>query len=348
MTARRIAVVLFNLGGPDNLDAVEPFLFNLFSDPAILRLPAFVRGPLARFIARRRAPITRAIYEHIGGRSPILEETRAQAEALGAALAQGEDETRVFIAMRYWHPRADETAREILAYAPAEIVLLPLYPQFSTTTTASSLAEVEAALDAAGFAGRVRRICCWPTEPGFIAAATQGIRNGLQAAGKLGRARLLLSAHGLPERIVKAGDPYPGQVERTAAAIVAAFGEPGLDWTICYQSRVGPLKWIGPATEEEIRRGASEGLALVVASIGFVSEHSETLVELDIDYRAMALKAGAKAFIRVPTVSVHPSFVEGLAGLVRSALAAPEGPGYCNRRSCPRGVPGCPNGPASP
>jgi ferrochelatase len=345
--AGRVAVVLFNLGGPDGPDAVEPFLYNLFSDPAILRVPALFRNFLAWRIARARARVAQGIFARLGGGSPILAETRRQAEALQSGLADVATDVRVFIAMRYWHPRAAETVGEIAVFKPDEIVLLPLYPQFSTTTTASSLAEFEAELHRVAAQGRVRRVCCWPSEAGFMASLVEGIRTGLIDARKLGAPRLLLTAHGLPEAIVEAGDPYRWQVERTAEAVMAALGEPELDWTVCYQSRVGPLKWIGPQTAEEICRAARAGAALVVAPIGFVSEHSETLVELDMDYRAMALKEGAKGFIRVPTVGIGRAFIAGLGGLVREALRGPDVLGYCNRRLCPQGFSGCPNGRAA-
>jgi ferrochelatase len=346
---RRIGVVLFNLGGPDSLEAVEPFLRNLFSDPAILRVPRLVRPWLAGMIAHRRAPVTRAIYEQIGGRSPILEETRAQAEALAGELAGSEDETRVFIAMRYWHPRAAATAREVAMFAPDQVVLLPLYPQYSTTTTASSMKEFGAALQGAGYRGRVSRICCYPANEGLIAAHALALRPMLERAAEAGVPRLLFSAHGLPERIVRAGDPYPWQIEQTAKAIIGALGEPAPDWTICYQSRVGRLKWIGPAIGEALSAAIAAYRVPVVVPVSFVSEHSETLVELDIRYRELAAERGAKAYFRVPAVGVLSDFVASLAGLVREALACEsKGPRYCNRRICPQAFFACPNGNTNP
>lgn len=340
---KRVAVVLFNLGGPDSLEAVEPFLFNLFSDPAILRVPGLLRGFLARAISRRRAPVAKEIFAKMGGASPILKETLSQAYVLETRLAPASDSVRVFIAMRHWHPRAAQTAEAVAAYKPDEIVLLPLYPQFSTTTTASSLMEFEGALSKIGVTTPVKRICCWPQEVGFIAGMAGAIRNALEEARNAGPPRLLLSAHGLPERIVAAGDPYPWQVEQTAQAILAALGEPGLDALVCYQSRVGPLKWIGPETAAEVRRAGADGRALVVAPIAFVSEHSETLVELDMDYAELAREAGAKAFIRVPTVGIAPDFIAGLAVLTAGAMADQSGRRFCNPRICPTGQKGCPN-----
>jgi len=313
----KIAIILFNLGGPDSLEAVEPFLRNLFGDPAILRLPSLIRRPLARFIARRRAPKARAIYAKIGGASPILGQTEAQARALEEALGKGdggEHEWRGYVCMRYWHPMTEAVVRSVRKFAPDRVVLLPLYPQFSTTTTASSFAAWDAA---ARFAAPTTRIESYPVEPGFIAASVELVKQGLAEAGP-GPRHVLFSAHGLPERVIKAGDPYQKQVEQTAQAIADAIG--GLDWSVCYQSRVGPLKWIGPSTESEIGRAGADQTKVVLYPLSFVSEHSETLVELDIDYRHLAAKLGVPTYVRVPAVGTHPLFIEGLARLVRDAL----------------------------
>ena len=319
----RVAVVLMNLGGPDSLEAVEPFLTNLFSDPAIVGLPGLLRLPLARIIARRRAGVAREIYAHLGGRSPLLANTEAQARALEGALGPG---YRCFVAMRYWHPVSAETAYEVAKWAPDEIVCLPLYPQFSRTTTASSLAAWQAAAEREGLTCPTHTIRCYPCEEGWIEAIAGLVKPALEAAYRDGgSARLLLTAHGLPKRIVRAGDPYPGQVEQTAAAVVAALARPGLDWRVCYQSRVGPLEWIGPATDEEIVRAGKERVPLVVAPISFVSEHSETLVELDLDYRGLAETSGVPAYHRVATVGVEPGFIGSLAALVRRGRAGASG-----------------------
>ena len=337
----RIAVVLFNLGGPDGPDAVRPFLRNLFSDPAILRVPSILRRPLAAGIAGRRAVAAREIYAKLGGGSPLLANTVAQARALEEALADL-GALRAFPCMRYWHPRADAVAREVKSFAPERLVLLPLYPQFSTTTTASSAADWQASAKRAGIAAPTSAICCYPTEPGFIAALAEGIRGALDALDATPRPRLLLTAHGLPERVIAAGDPYQRQVEETAAAVLRELAMPGLDARVCYQSRVGPLRWIGPATDEEIRRAGAERRALAVAPIAFVSEHSETLVELDMEYAHLARESGVPAYRRAPTVSTAPLFIEGLAALVRAALA--RGPGVASAsggRHCPAGYRGC-------
>ncbi|MGZ3272868.1 MAG: ferrochelatase [Caulobacteraceae bacterium] len=319
----RLAVVLFNLGGPDGPKAVRPFLFNLFSDPAIITLPAVARLPLAALISTTRAKSARANYARMGGASPLLPETTAQAGVLEAALKPvcPEFEVRVFIAMRYWTPTTEEAAAEVKAWAPDEIVLLPLYPQYSTTTTESSLKAWRGAYKGRG---KVRAVCCYPLDEGLVDAHAQRIRAAWNAAGAPLGVRLLFSAHGLPENIVKGGDPYQAQVEATAKAVaerlVGAHGWPSLDWTVCYQSRVGRLKWIGPSTTEAIAEAAAEGKGVVVCPISFVSEHIETLVELDHDYAVFAAENNAQPYIRVPALGVHGHFIQGLAAAVKSTL----------------------------
>lgn len=350
----RIGVVLFNLGGPDSLDAVKPFLKNLFSDPAIIRAPAPVRWFLARLISTRRAPFARAIYGQMGGRSPILPETEAQAAALMAELARlaPEHEWTSAIAMRYWHPFAAEAAAMLKAAGVEKIILLPLYPQYSTTTTASSFADWTLAAGAAGLSAPTARVCCYPEEPGWIAALAGLAADGLaRARAQAGGAplRLLFSAHGLPKRVIAAGDPYQAQIEMSVAAVcdrLARIGAlDGVEVVTCYQSRVGPLEWIGPATDAEISRAAGAGAAIVVVPVAFVSEHSETLVELDIEYRHLAEAGGAAAYVRVPAVGTAPAFIAGLARLTLRAAAvegvvsgANNGP---NSRVCPASACGC-------
>jgi ferrochelatase len=337
----RTAIVLFNLGGPDSLEAVRPFLFNLFNDPAIIRVPSLLRSMIAAWISRRRAPIARHIYAQMGNRSPILPNTEAQARALERALG---GEAKAFIAMRYWQPMTAETVAAVKAYAPTQVILLPLYPQFSTATTDSSYRVWRDEAVRQGLTAPQRLVCCFPAEPGFVAAASELVRQGIaRAEGEAPAAKPLVvfSAHGLPKKIVDDGDPYVSQVEAGAAAIVARLGLAAGDWVISYQSRVGPLEWVGPATDAVIAQGAKDQRALVVFPIAFVSEHSETLVELDIEYRHLAERSGAPAYVRVPTVSTHPAFIEGLAALVKRALVRHEavqdgsGQGACaNWRRC--------------
>jgi ferrochelatase len=229
-------------------------------------------------------------------------------------------EAKAFIAMRYWHPFASGAARAVKAFAPDRIVLLPLYPQYSTTTTASSLKDWRRWARRLGLKAPVTRVCCFPGDPGFIAASAMRIREAMAGAPDGISYRLLLSAHGLPRRIIEKGDPYQWQVEQSAAAIIQALDMRGLEPVVCYQSRVGPLEWIGPSTDAEILRAGRDGKAVIVAPIAFVSEHSETLVELDIEYRKLAQQAGVPDYRRAATVGTHADFVAGLAALVRRAL----------------------------
>jgi ferrochelatase len=331
----KIAVVLFNLGGPDSPEAVEPYLRNLFSDPAIISLPSIVRKPLARLIAKRRAPYTREIYARIGGSSPILKETQAQARALESALATSSHDVRAFVSMRCWHPFSDGAAMAVKAFAPDKIVLLPLYPQYSTTTTASSFEDWDRATTKAGLNVPTVRVCCYPADKGFVAALADSVRETMAKAKPDVLYRLLLSAHGLPQRVIDRGDPYQAQVEQTASALVEKLGINDLDWTICYQSRVGPLKWIGPATDAEIRRAGTDGKGVIVVPIAFVSEHSETLVELDMDYLKLARESGVPDYLRAPVVGIREPFIAALARLVSDAMASD--PAACGGRACPPG-----------
>ena len=318
---KKIAIVLFNLGGPDRPEAVEPFLFNLFNDPAIIRLPNPLRWLIAKIVSKRRAPVAREIYAELGGGSPILPLTEDQGRALEAALADGESEFRSFIAMRYWHPFADEAAAAVRTWGADEVVLLPLYPQYSTTTTESSLRDWERAAAKAGLAVPARPICCYPAEAGFVAGYASLLKEAVAKAGGHGEWRVLLSAHGLPKKVIDQGDPYQSQVEQSCRAIVEATGIQGLDWRTTYQSRVGPLEWIGPATDDEIKKAGAEGKSLIVLPVAFVSEHSETLVELDKEYGDLAKESGVPAYIRVPALGTEPQFIQGLARLVREAMS---------------------------
>lgn len=331
----KIAIVLFNLGGPDNLNAVRPFLRNLFSDPAILRVPAFIRPLLAQLIAYRRAPVAREIYAKIGGGSPLLPETKLQAQALEAALAKKGIDAKCFIAMRYWRPFTAEAAAAVKVFAPDKVILLPLYPQYSTTTTGSSRAAWSKDAGNLKLDFPTGEICCFPTEGGFVAALVERLREAMTKTKPELSYRVLFSAHGLPKKIVEAGDPYQSQVEMTVGAVVEALGEKDLDWQVCYQSRVGPLEWIGPSTEEEIKRAGAEGKGLIVVPVAFVSEHSETLVELDIEYAELAARAGIKDYLRAATVRDHPEFIAALAGLVAVGLNAKKPVSCIPGRLCP-------------
>jgi ferrochelatase len=239
--------------------------------------------------------------------------------------------------MRYWHPRAGDVAREVAAFAPDQVVLLPLYPQYSTTTSASSLKEWGEAAKAAGLSARSATVCCHPLEDHFIEAHRALIAEAIEKAGGAEGTRVLFSAHGLPKKVVTGGDPYQWQVEQTTAAVVKALKIPGLDWVNCYQSRVGPLEWIGPATDDEIERAGAEGKKIVLVPIAFVSEHSETLVELDIEYRDLAERAGVTTYVRVPALGAADGYIEALAEVALSAARRGEGvcPGGADTRLCP-------------
>jgi ferrochelatase len=325
---RRLAIVLFNLGGPDSPEAVEPFLYNLFSDPAIIRVPQPFRWLIAKIISRRRAPIAKDIYARIGGRSPILPLTEEQARALEADLQKQEFltgnesnsvEVRAFPCMRYWQPYAQAVARSVKAWAPDELVLLPLYPQYSTTTTESSFRDWARAARAAGLHTRAKTICCYPEDKNFIAAHVALVREAIAKFPTRDEFRILFSAHGLPKKVITDGDPYQDQVERTCAAVMAGVGGGPFDWRTTYQSRVGPMEWIGPATDKEIERAGAEGKSLIVAPIAFVSEHSETLVELDIEYAQLAKEHGVPRYERVAALGTHPDFIKALTHLVMEA-----------------------------
>lgn len=338
---QRIAIILFNLGGPDRPEAIRPFLLNLFRDPAILRVPFFVRPLLAWWITRARVAPATANYALLGGKSPLLDETRQQVEALEQALAQVAPAlvAKCFIAMRYWHPFSDAAVRAVQAWQPDHILLLPLYPQYSTTTTGSSLTAWREAAARAGLAVSTTGLCCYFADDRYVQSISGRLRNEYAAARvKLPpgvNLRVLFSAHGLPETIIRRGDPYQFQIEQTAQAVMRAWGAPDIDWTICYQSRATPQKWLDPSTEVEIERAAHDRVAVLVVPIAFVSEHSETLVELDVEYRELAQRLGVAGYFRLPTPTADPDFIAALAHLVQAALANGDGScSYVGGRAC--------------
>ncbi|MBT5497083.1 MAG: ferrochelatase [Alphaproteobacteria bacterium] len=334
----KIAIILFNLGGPDGPSAVQPFLFNLFNDKAIIGVPQPIRWFIAKLISTRRAPIAQKIYEQLGGGSPLVPNTKKQANALQMVLQERyvDDDVKCFMAMRYWHPMADEVAADVKAWGADEVILLPLYPQYSTTTSGSSIKDWERASKNAHLNAITKGICCYPIDFGFISAVVERLKIALVEAENNSNIRILFSAHGLPKKIVDKGDPYKEAVERTAAAVMDRLDAPELDWRVSYQSRVGPLEWIKPYTEDEIRLAGVEGMGLIVVPIAFVSEHSETLVELDIEYRELAEDAGVASYTRVGTVADDKLFINGLADLVSGArsrnigLSGPEGRRICS------------------
>ena len=312
------AIILFNLGGPDCLDAVEPFLFNLFNDKAIISLPGILRYPLAKFISKRRTPIAKKIYSEMGGKSPILEETQAQAAAIQKSLEKEDDEYKCFIVMRCWHPRAIDVVEKVKAYAPDQIILLPLYPQYSNATSGSSIKEWLDVCKNEEFNVKTKIICCYPTEKDFILSYANLIKKRINI-NNLSKTTLIFSAHGLPENKIKKGDPYQWQVEQTVNDLVKNLSIKNLNYILSYQSRVGPLKWIGPSTEKVIKEEAKKHKIIIVVPVAFVSEHSETLVELDIEYKKLAAENGSKDYVRVPAVTVNQDFINSLKSSILTA-----------------------------
>ena len=309
------AVILFNLGGPDKLESVEPFLFNLFNDPAILNLPSFFRFPLAKLIANRRAPTAKKIYNELGGSSPILQLTKEQAKALELKLNKDDSsyDYKCFIVMRCWHPRAENVLKEVSNYNPDEIILMPLYPQYSAATSGSSIKEWNDVCKKNNFKIKTSTICCYPTDENFIEAHKEEIMKKIK---NLNNFKLIFSAHGLPEKNIKKGDPYQWQVEQSVKKIIESLKIKDLDWILSYQSRVGPLKWIGPSTEEIIIENSKLGKHIVLVPIAFVSEHSETLVELDIEYKELADKNGCKNYSRIPALGTNKNYIASMSNLI--------------------------------
>ena len=309
------AVILFNLGGPDKLENVQPFLFNLFNDPAILNLPSIIRYPLAKLIANRRAPIAKKIYKEIGGSSPILKLTEEQSSALEKNLNKNDNvsEYKCFVVMRCWHPRAENIIKQVINYNPDEVILMPLYPQYSAATSGSSIKEWRDICKKNNFKIKTSTICCYPTDENFVEAHKDEI---VKKIDNLKNFKLIFSAHGLPEKNIKKGDPYQWQVEQSVYKIVESLDLKNLDWILSYQSRVGPLKWIGPSTEDIIIENSKLGKHIVLVPIAFVSEHSETLVELDIEYKELAIKHGCKNYSRVPALGTNEKYIEAMSNLI--------------------------------
>lgn len=309
------AIILFNLGGPDKLENVEPFLFNLFYDPAILNIPSLIRYPLAKFIAKRRAPTAKNIYKELGGSSPILKLTKEQASVLELSLNKNDNlsKYKCFVVMRCWHPRAENVVKEVINYNPDEVILMPLYPQYSAATSGSSIKEWKDICLKNNFKKKTNIICCYPTDKNFIQAHKDEI---IKIIENLVNFKLIFSAHGLPEKNIKKGDPYQWQVEQSVNQIVKSLNIKDLDWILSYQSRVGPLKWIGPSTEDIIVKNSKLGKHIVLVPIAFVSEHSETLVELDIEYKELADKNGCKNYSRVPALGINKNYIKSMTDLI--------------------------------
>lgn len=343
MTSRRVAVILFNLGGPDSLGAVRPFLFNLFNDRAIISAPQPFRFIIAQLLSRTRAKTAKANYAYMGGRSPLLPETVKQAEALEAVIAKRASNVtfKCFPAMRYWRPFVKDAAKAAEAWGATDAILLPLYPQYSSTTTGSSLAAWKRASDLP-----CSTLCCYPADQTFAQAHADAIMEAWRKGGEPANPRVLFSAHGLPQRVVDRGDPYQWQVEQTIAAVRRLLPAEW-DARVCYQSRVGPLKWIGPATDEEIRAAGRDGAGVIVSPIAFVSEHVETLVELDIEYAQLAKHLNLPFYLRADALGAAPRFIDALADAVERALTEPgKVQSESGGRLCPAAWRLCPHGSA--
>ncbi len=322
MAEKRIGVVLFQLGGPDSLEAVEPFLYNLFSDPDIIDFPLarLARKPLARLIASHRARKVQHHYAEIGGRSPLRERTEQQAAALERVLGRDLD-VRVVVAMRYWHPLTEETIRRLQAERVEEVVLLPLYPQYSSTTTGSSLREWERRRTALGFDVPTRVVREFYQQGLYIDSLVERIEQTLASFAPGEQVHLVFSAHNVPVAAVEKGDPYPAQIAATMRLVL----ERG-DWRqpahLCYQSKVGGARWLQPSLDDTLDRLAAAGARnLLIVPIAFVSDHVETLSEIDIAARERAARLGIRRFAMMPGLNDSPRFIRALAGLVYAALA---------------------------
>lgn len=314
---KKTAVILFNLGEPDRLDAVKPFLFNLFYDPAILTVPNPMRWMMAKSISKQRAPRARNNFRVMENKLSILDETEKQRLKLETVLNdKSDDEFKCFMFMRHWTPFAKDIINNIKAFSPDEIVLLPLYPQYSVTTTGSGLIEWNKQAKLAKLEIPFRVVKAYPDHDFFVDTIADMIKEKLKSL-KSKDYRLLLSAHSLPKKTIEVGDSYQIQVEKTCTTLIKKLGDDQLDHIICYQSRVRPLEEIGPSTEIEIERAARDKKNIILVPITFVSENSETFVELDIEYKDVAEKAGIKDYIRINTVQDKDAFIIGLADLVK-------------------------------
>lgn len=313
--------MLFQLGGPDSLEAVEPFLYNLFSDPDIIDFPfsRLAREPLARLMASRRARHAAEHYRALGGASPLLENTRRQAVALEAELRR-DFEARVVVAMRYWRPFTQEAVAELERFRPERVVLLPLYPQYSTTTTGSSLNEWRRRFQPDGWRPEVRIIREFHDHPAYIEAVTAHVDAALGEFAEPRAVEIVFSAHSVPMDVVERGDPYPQQVERTVELVCRLGGWPNRR-QVCYQSKVGPSRWLRPMLKETLEKvAAGGGQQVLVVPISFVSDHVETLYEIAIEHREIANRLGIRDFRMMPGLNDSPRFIRALGQLVRAAL----------------------------
>lgn len=323
----RVGVLLLNLGGPDELEDVRPFLFNLFSDPEIIRIPfPWLQKPLAWLISTMRARKSKENYREIGGGSPLRRVTEAQAQALEDKLRSVGQDAWVYIGMRYWHPFTEEAIAQIKRDRIEKLVILPLYPQFSISTSGSSFRLLEKLWQEDPTLHQIEYtvIRSWYKQPGYLQAMAQLISQELEQFPNPDNVHIFFSAHGVPVSYVEeAGDPYQQEIEECTRLIMHTLNRPN-DHTLAYQSRVGPVEWLQPYTDDAlIELGEQQVKNLLVVPISFVSEHIETLQEIDIEYREVAEEAGIRNFQRVPALNTHPVFINSLAKLVVKSLEAP-------------------------
>ena len=323
----RVGVLLLNLGGPEQLEDVRPFLYNLFSDPEIIRLPVpWLQKPLAWFISSRRAKTSQENYKKIGGGSPLRRITEEQALAVQKQLEENGHGAQVYVGMRYWHPFTEEAIAQIKRDKISKLVILPLYPQFSISTSGSSFRQLEQLWDEDPELQKIDYtvIPSWYRHSGYLQAMADLIANELDRSPNPDRVHIFFSAHGVPQSYVDdLGDPYQKEIQECTKLIMQTLKRPN-DHTLAYQSRVGPIEWLKPYTDEAIEELAEKGIKdLMVVPISFVSEHIETLEEIDIEYREVAEEAGIENFYRVPALNTHPVFINDLADLVEEALQAP-------------------------
>lgn len=323
----RVGVLLLNLGGPDDLEDVRPFLFNLFSDPEIIRLPfSWLQTPLAWLISTLRAKKSQDNYRQIGGGSPLRQITEAQAQALQDYLRQQGQDVNIYVGMRYWHPFTEEAVARIKRDGIEKLVILPLYPQFSISTSGSSFRLLEKLWKEDPRLSQIEHtvIPSWYNQPHYLQAMADLIAQELDQFSDPDAVHIFFSAHGVPlSYVTEAGDPYQQEIEECTSLIMQTLNRPN-PHTLAYQSRVGPVEWLQPYTEDALEElGAQNAENLLVVPISFVSEHIETLQEVDIEYRELAEEAGIHNFQRVPALNTHPLFIESLATLVTEALDSP-------------------------
>ena len=324
----RVGIVLLNLGGPERIQDVGPFLYNLFADPEIIRLPIpALQKPLAWLISTLRSNKSQEAYRSIGGGSPLRRITDQQARELQSLLRQRDVDATTYVAMRYWHPFTESAVADMKADGIDQVVVLPLYPHFSISTSGSSFRELQRLRQGDERFAQLplRAIRSWHDHPGYLKAMAQLIEREIDACVDPSTAHVFFSAHGVPKSYVEeAGDPYQKEIESCAELIMKTLGREN-PWTLAYQSRVGPVEWLQPYTEEALGELGEKGVKeLVVVPISFVSEHIETLEEIDIEYREIATEAGVSNFRRVPALDTDPTFIASLADLVETSLAGPE------------------------